>query len=192
MIILQESKFELLLEMGVLAFVDGYYREAVASLAASIERLYEFYIFAVAQNRGINEVEISSTWKNVKNQSERQIGAFLFLYLLENGKRPEVLSNRFTEFRNNVIHKGYFPTKDEVIEYGEVIVQIMDNIMNLLVTNYKDSVLKLQTEVQREFIKRCEGKHYSIMTVPTSICLSRPSLIGTRSFIDMVNERIGF
>lgn len=58
MIILQESKFELLFEMAVIAFIDGYYREVVASLAASIERLYEFYIFAVALNRGITEAEI--------------------------------------------------------------------------------------------------------------------------------------
>lgn len=36
--LLQEEKYEVLFEIGVNAILDGYYREAVASFAASLER----------------------------------------------------------------------------------------------------------------------------------------------------------
>ena len=45
-VILQQQKFEILFEIGAHAIIDGYYREAVSSFAASLERFYEFSIKA--------------------------------------------------------------------------------------------------------------------------------------------------
>ncbi|WP_281888416.1 hypothetical protein [Paenibacillus sp. YYML68] len=41
-VFLQEEKFEILFEMGSMALLDGYPREAVSSFASSLERFYEF------------------------------------------------------------------------------------------------------------------------------------------------------
>jgi hypothetical protein len=40
---LQKQKFEILFEMGAMALLDGYYREAGASVAVALERFFEFY-----------------------------------------------------------------------------------------------------------------------------------------------------
>ena len=41
---IQEQKFEVLFDLGAMALLDGYPREAVSSIAASLERFYEFYV----------------------------------------------------------------------------------------------------------------------------------------------------
>jgi hypothetical protein len=42
--VIQEQKFEVLFDFGAMALIDGYPREAVTSIAASLERFYEFYV----------------------------------------------------------------------------------------------------------------------------------------------------
>jgi hypothetical protein len=81
--ILQEQKFELLFDIGAYALIDGYYREAVSSFTSSLERFYEFFVASVLFENGIGEDVLTSTWKQVVNQSERQLGAFMFLYVRE-------------------------------------------------------------------------------------------------------------
>ena len=79
--ILQEQKFELLFDIGAYAIVDGYYREAVSSFTSSLERFYEFVIKSILLDAQMSENLIKETWNSVSSQSERQFGAFLFLYL---------------------------------------------------------------------------------------------------------------
>lgn len=45
-VVLQQQKFEVLFEIGAHAIEDGYYREAVSSFTASLERFYEFFVRA--------------------------------------------------------------------------------------------------------------------------------------------------
>ncbi|PKM89155.1 MAG: hypothetical protein CVU87_05880 [Firmicutes bacterium HGW-Firmicutes-12] len=193
-IILHENKFELLFEMGVLAFIDGYYREAVTNLAASLERLYEYYINIVLLHRGINYKDIMITWKNVKNQSERQFGAFCYLYLLENGTSPQTFSNRFVEFRNNVIHKGYFPAIKEVIEYGEAVLKVMNVLLLYIINRYRKEVAELHFINQNEYRDRIKNRNAQLysMSIPISIRLSAPYEIPENSFEDMIRNRKDF
>jgi hypothetical protein len=114
---LQEQKFEILVEMGGMAILDGYYREAVASMAVALERFFEFYIRAVCLGRGIAHDQLPLAWKAVVNQSERQLGAFMFLYLLETGK-PFELVEKMVKFRNTVTHRGYLPSRAEALKYA--------------------------------------------------------------------------
>jgi hypothetical protein len=118
------KKFDLLFESGLNAIKDLYFREAVASLAAALERFYEYSIRLIISD--LNPDLIESTWKNIANQSERQLGAFIFLYTKEFKKAPLSLSNKMIEFRNKVIHKGYFPTKLEAIEFSQAILEIIN------------------------------------------------------------------
>jgi len=103
---LQQQKFEVLLEMGAMALLDGYYREAVATFAAAQERFLEFFIRAVCYAREVSGSAFDGAWKAVSSQSERQLGAFIFLYLLLEGAPPPLKDT--TKFRNDVIHKGAF------------------------------------------------------------------------------------
>ena len=141
--IAQELKFEILFEIGANALLDGYYREAVASMTTSLERFYEFYIQVIARKNKIDEAYIKKSWNIMSARSEMQSGAFLALYLMETRKiddsfieekkltaNGKVLS--FKAFRNNVIHKGYIPTEDEAYIYGDYIYKFIWQIIEEL------------------------------------------------------------
>ena len=101
-IILQEQPFELRYDIGAFAIQDGYYREAVSSFSSSLERFYDFFVKVICIERNINEEQYQIAWKQVSKQSERQVGAFIFLYLSEFEKAPNLLSNTKVAFRNEV------------------------------------------------------------------------------------------
>jgi hypothetical protein len=105
-ILLQQLKFEILFDIGAYAIADGYYREAVSSFTSSLERFYEFAIRVILHKRGVTAEIIDAVWKQVSNQSERQLGAFIVLYLSEFQSSPPVLKTKDVKFRNEVIHKG--------------------------------------------------------------------------------------
>ncbi len=123
--ILQQQKFEVLFDIGANAIIDGYYREAISSFTSSLERFYEFCIKVFCAKRKLKSSVFLNTWKQVSNQSERQLGAFLFLWANEFGETPELLSSKDAGFRNGVIHKGRIPAKDEALKYGNTILNIV-------------------------------------------------------------------
>ncbi|OLP61001.1 hypothetical protein BJF93_02755 [Xaviernesmea oryzae] len=120
-LVIQQSKFEILSEMGVRAIVNGFHRDAVFSFATSLERLYEFFIEAVCRKQGISRDAFSVVWKQMAKQSERQLGAFLTAFLLETRNTPNMLPRKQSEFRNEVVHKGRFPTREEAVQFGIAI-----------------------------------------------------------------------
>ena len=83
------------------------------------------------QNYKINEDYFKNSWKQVKNQSERQIGAFLFAYLILIGEAYSI-NTKMSEFRNKVIHKGYTPTDKEVAEYANYVLFEINKICMIL------------------------------------------------------------
>lgn len=117
----QKPKFEILFDLDAMALLDGYQREAVSSFAASLERFYEFCIEVFLENKSITTEQYSNIWKLVSNQSERQLGAYYFLYLCEFNETSIPFGNNQTSFRNKVIHKGYIPTGNEVMKYAEYV-----------------------------------------------------------------------
>src|SRR5690606_36753730 len=78
--ITQQHKHETLFDLATFAILDGYYREAVMSFAASLERFYEFMIFIGLHELECEEDVIDSLWRDIAKQSERQLGAFIALY----------------------------------------------------------------------------------------------------------------
>ncbi|MFZ5581928.1 MAG: hypothetical protein ACOZCK_04640 [Pseudomonadota bacterium] len=130
-IFLQSQKFEILLESAANALIEGYTLEAASSLSSAYERFFEFAINVFCKKSKVSKESIDETFKQVSKQSERQIGAFLFLHLLVFGKHY-TLNKRIPELRNKVIHQGYIPTPDEVIKLGELIYQEIVAITNLL------------------------------------------------------------
>lgn len=156
LIYLTNAKFEILFDIGIRALIDGYTREAVATIAASLERFYEFYNKVIQAKRGVSSEDTESSWKQVTNNSERQIGAFVYVYLIENKKAVTLIENdnmkngkSVQNFRNAVIHKGKIPTKDEVMEYGEKVLSFISEILNELKTKndtYVKELIKSETE----------------------------------------------
>ena len=155
---LDNEKFEILFEIGINAYRDGYTREAITSIAASLERFYEYYIRVISFKHGIDINVFNNTWKKTINLSERQYGAFSLAYLFENKNvptptidslKPSVpLPNKkeWKAFRNSVVHNGSIPTPEEVLAYGDIVYQHIYELIsglhtsdNGLVTSYEFS-----------------------------------------------------
>jgi hypothetical protein len=136
-IVLENPKFELLFESGIRALQDGYFREAISSFAAALERFYEF----LTQSHFVTDLgklpeSFVATWKIMSKQSERQLGAFCMLYLRDFGESAPLFDKAFVKesgfklgvegndpvyFRNLVTHQGYIPKREHALAYGEAL-----------------------------------------------------------------------
>lgn len=157
--ILQQQKFEVLFEIGAYAIIDGYYREAVSSFTSSLERFYEFFIHAVLLEKKVAQEDFKQTWKLVSNQSERQLGAFIFLYLMEFDQPPRLLSNANVRFRNEVIHKGKIPTQRESLDYGQTVLDLIYPILEETKSRCPKGVGQTVSHHLNECRKSEDGKH---------------------------------
>jgi hypothetical protein len=86
---------------------------------------------------------LEAAWKQVSAQSERQLGAFAILYLREYGTPAPLLSPSMAEFRNNVIHKGYIPSRSEAVEYGDAVLQHLATLYKALYRSRYSGISKL-------------------------------------------------
>jgi hypothetical protein len=121
--------FQKLFEIAVHAIVDGYLREAVGSFAASYERFMELFLRVTRDVREIDTAMFDKSWKLISNQSERQLGAYIYAHLLEFGTQPEILSSAIVKLRNKVIHQGYIPTETEAISYGNHVQECILSVI---------------------------------------------------------------
>jgi hypothetical protein len=128
----QTLRHEMLFEIALNAIKDQYHREAISSFTGSMERFFEFAIRVLCRHRNVSAESLETCWNRAKKQSERQLGAYMFLYLAEFKKAPTLLPNSMIEKRNDVIHKGHLPNKGEALEFGNhVHTVIQDGIANL-------------------------------------------------------------
>lgn len=139
-VVLNNLIFELLYDLGINAIGDGYYREAVASITAALERYYEFFVKTVWHAQGVAFDIIDKNWKEMSNQSERQLGAYIVSYSYAFGGVAPVMTNGLTKFRNSVIHKGELPTREKTKEYAGAILSLIDESLTKLQEKYIDVV----------------------------------------------------
>lgn len=171
--ILQQQKFEVLFEIGAYAIVDGYYREAVSSFTSSLERFFEFFIRASLLEKGIVETVIGESWQRVASQSERQFGAFIFMYASDFGTPPPTLSNSRVSFRNEVIHKGKIPSFEEAVDYGQAVLDILRPVLREAKEKYPEGVSKTIFQHLRQCrASEDDGRAVSTICIPTIISLS--------------------
>ncbi len=177
-----EEKFELLFKSGISAFYDGYYREAVTSVAASVERFYEFAIKVICESQGIDPSNLGNAWKLVKNQSERQLGAFIYLYLITIKTSPPSLSNSKIEFRNEVVHKGKFPTEEATLNYISdalgLIYQILE-VLNRSLNHFISTVYSRQTDGLADEYRKKKGVYVQtskILSIVKSVTDKLPAV----------------
>jgi hypothetical protein len=173
-ILLQQLKFEVLFDIGAYAIADGYYREAVSSFTSSLERFFEFAIRVILHNRGVTAEVIDTVWRQISNQSERQLGAFIVLYSSEFQSLPRLLTTKDIKFRNDVIHKGKIPQRNEAVIYGNTILCLVRPILRKLVDDYSVSA----QQAISDHLTQCRNssadpnKGVSIMSVETILSLS--------------------
>ena len=172
--ILQEARYEVLFEIGLNAILDGYYREAVSSFAASLERFYEFACGVLLEEAGIRREDVLSTWKLVSTSSERQLGTFAFLWLRQFSEVPVLLGNENVAFRNNVIHKGMLPTIEAATAFGDSALSVILPKLARLARELDSSFGKAIFHTLEERRTRDDkGANTGTMTIPTVFRMAR-------------------
>jgi len=172
---MRNEKFEVLFDLGADALNNGYKYEAVACFKASLERFYEYFIKVMLIKNKVSQEDIKKTWSYVSSQSERQLGAFYFLYLQEFKEVPEKESRSKVELRNNVIHKGYIPTYKEVFDYGEYILNYIRCTLEKMGNNYNDYIFKMQCNRQNELRKKYKIENETLASGPINTIIDTSS-----------------
>jgi hypothetical protein len=179
---IQEQKFQILFDLGMMALLDGYPREAISSIAAALERFYEYYIRVVTLKHGTSHEQFEDAWRLVSKQSERQLGAFLLVYLMETG-RPltEPISNAkpdaslkasrgtWTEFRNLVTHEGYIPSSEEVLAYGDLVYKFMYRLIGELKATCGDFIRQRTHHHIMRAREHGDSTTVTTMSIPTLV-----------------------
>lgn len=158
------EKFELLIESAINAIIDGYYREAISAMVASLERLQEFVINIILKKNNFTQNQFLTAWKTVRRHSERQHGSFTFTYFLEFRELPDSLSENEKAFRNNVIHNGYFPSYDETLIFGQRILDIIYNILKKLRDTSENIIREYAVEESKIKLQMIEDRGESPFT----------------------------
>jgi hypothetical protein len=185
---IQEHKFEVLFDLGAMALLDGYPREATSSIAASLERFLEYYVRVIALKHGVSADAIAEAWKPMSRSSERQLGGFILAYLIENGRAvdPLVFDSRpsldgrakgdtptWSEFRNRVIHQGYIPSTVEALAYGDLVYQWIYRLIGELKRSCTEAMSRATFLHLRRAADAASGATVATMSVPTLISLVR-------------------
>lgn len=172
--IIQQPKYEVLFELGMNALVDGYPREAVTSFASCLENFYEFCIIQVSLGKGVDRASLDAGWKYMAKQSERQIGAFVMLWLNYFGSEPTLLSDHSRSFRNRVVHQGYIPRLDETLAFGDDIVACVASNLRDMKRHLGDD---LDTIFTSEFVARASSQNQRVTTQSILTTIDRAELI---------------
>jgi hypothetical protein len=126
-VIYDARRYEVLIQSAAKAYVDGHTNEVVAVMSAALERAYEFYIRVSCRAKGISRNALEHAWKGVSAQSERQFGAFQFLYLIDHGQ-PFTLDKSIPETRNSIIHKGCIARARDAVSFAEKVFKLIRGI----------------------------------------------------------------
>ncbi|MFC5863965.1 hypothetical protein ACFPT7_16795 [Acidicapsa dinghuensis] len=137
-LLIQSPKFEVLLESGAGALIDGYTMEAAASFSAALERFFEFCVQVFCETRKLSQDIYDLMFKEMARQSERQIGAFLVLHALELGI-PYKLNQDIPTFRNGVIHKGQIPTPESAKDFCRKVYKEILTVSKTLLEKFPDA-----------------------------------------------------
>jgi hypothetical protein len=159
-----QPSFVLLHDIGVRSLLDGYYREAVMTFASSLERFYEYFVHVASLKLGIDEGPLQQTWKKVAKQSERQLGAFLFVHLLLKRQICDLPIPKLAELRNAVVHNGHFPTEAETFSYSFQVSWCLSRLYRDALNTFRGELVQYQLMVQPP--SKIKGSPISIRGLP--------------------------
>ena len=177
-LVVQQDRYELLFELAVQAIVDEYYREAIASFAASLERLYEFYLRVFWRSKGHSQDATDRLWKSIANSSERQFGSFIGCYFSEFGEAPAILDSEQVKLRNAVIHKCNFPTQHEAIIFGQAALNVARPLLSKLSEPRLDLAVNgviFDNLARASEVARLTGGRLATMSISSPLSIAKAS-----------------
>lgn len=168
--LLQLELYELLFEQATFCIDDGYYREAIGTYHAALERYLEYAIEILFLNKdSANEFE--NLWKRIQRQSERQLGAYYLIWQISFKENPIFIDENKIKLRNKVVHQGHLATKDEAKEYGEYVFNYIreaqkkinsligeKECMLQMARRYRVAKIDIDNALKTPIVKKLDGK----------------------------------
>ncbi|MEH6711532.1 MAG: hypothetical protein V7733_09970 [Paraglaciecola polaris] len=186
---IQNLKFELLFDAGSMALIDGYPNAAVAYISSSLERLHEFCIHVYSKVNDIDDDIFKKNWKYFNNSSERQLGAFLNSFMLFEQSTLKFDLQKYSAFRNKVIHKGYLPSYQEVVDFGDLVLEHIRFLLELFRNKYGDSISKVVFDhINASSLHSDSNVQYSALLIPTKLSIGHPLDSMPKKFIDVIES----
>lgn len=186
-VIYDARRYEVLMQSAAKAYVDGYTNEVVAVMSAALERTYEFYIRVSCRAKGISSKALESAWKSVSSQSERQFGAFQFLYLIDHGQSFN-LDKDITKIRNSIIHKGRIAREIEALSFAENVfkhVRTIENSIKSKFSQYADEESTYEVDSQKALVPNGVAS-ITLKKQTVRVDITKNEVIGIAdSFLDM-------
>lgn len=163
--VVQDAKFEILSDMAIRALVEEDYRGAVSNFVTALERLFEFFTLAMFRKHGVEAAASEKAWKPLARMSERQLGAYVAAHLIETGGQPFLLPDKQVKFRNDVIHNGRLPDRDEAVAFGQAVCDCAVPTLAILGSDsYRHIVTQLTTERIRARRAMAKDSQYPVST----------------------------
>lgn len=131
--------FELLGHAGIDAYIHGFYGEAVMDLMGATERAYEYFCQIAHHFHGRPFETFEEAWKRLGKLSERRLGWFSATWLAETEK-PFSIPEKVVKFRNDVVHNGIVPSREQVEQFGQWAVGVIFDICEVLKSRYRESM----------------------------------------------------
>ena len=108
----------------------------------------------------------------MSSQSERQLGAFIFIYLKCFSESPSLLRQSQIQFRNVVIHKGKIPSREEAIKYGQEVLDTIRPILRRVKADLPKGVEKTVLHHLMSSRKADESQPVGTMSIATIVSLN--------------------
>ncbi len=176
--VLQALRHELIFDSACHALMDGYYGEAIAGFGTSLERFYEFCSRVFCRRAGVEVEDVDIAWKKVAKQSERQLGAFSFLYLGHFKRSYTRHDETFTKLRNDVVHQGKFASRADSMNFGRHVYKVIKELLAEL----RDSIpMALEAEATHGVFARAKGKlkgRKNVITIGPGACMVSTVYVG--------------
>jgi hypothetical protein len=178
--IVQNPKFETLLETGSDSLILGQTLQACAAFSTARERAFEFATQVLLRKLGVSREQFQAMFKDMANQSERQLGAFLATHLAAT-KSPFTPNKNISTFRNEVIHKGKIPRPENALSFCSIVFDEIHQLGETLRLHCKDQIGQVILEQNSLRVKKV-AEHTSIATVVINAVYSIVADSNPRSF----------
>ncbi|MHB1617664.1 MAG: hypothetical protein ACYCUX_10425 [Metallibacterium sp.] len=188
MVVYNARRYEVLVKSAARAFLDGYTNEVVAIMSSALERTYEFYIRVSCRSKGIDQNIFTMAWKGVAAQSERQYGAFLFLYFTDQ-LQPFQLNPVITTIRNKVVHRGKIVREEEALHFADTVYTAIAKIESSMQEKFGSCVAEeaLREVKSQEELIPAGVEHLKLETKTVHVDRSKNEVVGPANrFIDFV------
>ena len=90
------------------------------------------------------------------------------IYMIEERTPPRALANKNVAFRNRVIHQGLIPSLKDTVEFGQIVVNTINEALNTLKTKSPDLLQDLcMKDLSEKARLKKSGKSPTTMSIPT-------------------------